>query len=216
MFDEEYNPKQREQLETLFRRLGLEARVSGEYKWDFSKRNLHFETGKSYPHNNTERGEEEISWVFYSGQVPNRKDANPLIVLGEYYGSGMRHDIVVLHKMNRFPLENLTNSSYLYQDEIDANSVVVLDEEAIWPYPEAAHFSRLDIMDIQAQIGSTAILIMQEGDKFVLDEPVDFSRTTSYFQKFLAEPYQHGLERVPSAQEITNFASDVWSKIVQG
>ena len=204
--------KEKEKIEEIFNKLGLEKKIEENYTRDFLKNGMHLQTGKQYQYNKSERKIEDVNWIFYSGQILDRKDANPTIVLGEYYSSGMRHDIIVLHKNTGFRLATLGQTSYLYQDELEKNRNSLLENQ-ILTFPNAAQFSRLEVTDIKSQIINLASIIKNEGNNFALENKVDITRTTLHFKKFLAEVYENKEPNI-SYEKINCIASEVWKKLI--
>jgi hypothetical protein len=213
IFEEFALEKERTKTEGILKQFGLEKRISGFYEKDFSLNPVNIVTCRRYPYFSNVLKTESLEWVFYKGE--NRLGVNQVFVFGEYYQSGMKHDIVVLHKDNdtsRELFQHEGTQNFLYQDEILKNQASILrtGELAI---ENPSYFSHIiadaDNSCIIRNIGS----ILNHKSEIALDTPVDIERTTFMFYRILSQPIITDINIRPSQNEIILYAKTIWDAL---
>ncbi|MFT4304268.1 MAG: hypothetical protein ACMXYG_06900 [Candidatus Woesearchaeota archaeon] len=185
------NDDNKTELEEFLKKINLLPKHSIKYQRS-PKDTVHLVTGKLY--NNTSRKEEDynIESVLYA----NLRNNSPIIAHAEYYDTGMRFDMCLIHYNEHRPYSiNTITSTYIYQDELDHNGIAVIDENT--KFINAVLFARQGF-DNEYQLRSAAILAfseIKETPEMIPPLQIQIERTTPFFQQMLIEPYMYIWEK---------------------
>jgi len=229
--------EERRIIDGLLFEIGLESKVERKFQIDFRNKTFKFKTGKKYPYFSEERKIEDIERVFYKEKNQNGKDNDNLLLIGEYYNSGMMHDIVIFHKCSSFsdgwPI-------YLYQDELEKNSDSQSKERKNI-IPEPALFTRIGLEELDNSLIVNAIfnspidknkirsqylnqikryltITKHSGSEFNLRSPIEFDRTTPMFKEIFGEHihdyhFSTGTRITQTKQELEQYAKKIWVEL---